>query len=121
MFAYRNQEHPSLENPIHLIIFLLAILFYSVLFAGVAIEFPKGLIFGYIYLSLYALPLSIYLYFTRDRLQIHPQNSWRSIINRGQRLVLQFYLGSYVLAFIIMIGWSGKYGIQSREDAGVPL
>jgi hypothetical protein len=39
----------------------------------------------------------------------------------GCRLVLQYYLLSYLIALLIMLGYIAKYGFQDRASAGIPL
>ncbi|EIE86936.1 hypothetical protein RO3G_11647 [Rhizopus delemar RA 99-880] len=112
LFVYRNQIHGPLPTPTR-IVWCIGSLVYGLLVAGVAIEFPNGLIVGLIYSVVIALVAVAMLLFNKRNL---PKGG---LFTMGRRMVIQFYLGSCVVGFIIIIIWIGKFGLLNRKAAGI--
>nr|CAG8439423.1 9652_t:CDS:2 [Entrophospora candida] len=51
ILAFRNQIHIEIKSKIYLTLWIFSAFFYSLLLAGVSIEFPKGTIVGLIYMG----------------------------------------------------------------------
>jgi len=109
VWLYKSDIHPPLQSIREKVAFLAASLVYSFDIAGVAIEFPSGLIVGLIFLGLYAVPLGIYTYKTGE------------LFSMGRRLILQFFLLAYSISLIWIIIYIGMVGgIEDRKAAGYP-
>ncbi|KAI7866822.1 hypothetical protein BDF14DRAFT_1808254 [Spinellus fusiger] len=112
LFVFRNQVHGPLPKSTTAL-WILGSIGYGLLLAGVAIEFPVGLIVGLVYtLFLSTVCLCIILVNKRNI----PKGG---LLTMGRRMVPQFYLGACAIGFVIIIGWIGKYGLQNRKAAGV--
>lgn len=112
LFVFRNQVHGPLPTTTK-VIWCLGSLVYGLLIAGVAIEFPHGLIVGLIYSVVIGLA-------TLTMLLLNKQNLTQGgLFTMGKRMVIQFYLGSCIVGFIIIIIWIGKYGLLNRKAAGL--
>ncbi|CAO3620741.1 unnamed protein product [Cunninghamella blakesleeana] len=112
IFAFRNEIH----GPIYLrtkIVFIIGLIIYGLLIAGVAIEFPYGLYFGLVYTVVIGLICFLGIAVNRNGL------NRGGLFGIGKRLVLQFYLGACIIGLIIIIIWIGIYGFKNRLDAGV--
>jgi hypothetical protein len=113
LFAFRNQVHGPLPLMTR-IVWCVGSIFYGLLLAGVAIEFPKGLIVGLIYTLVIGTVCIMMMVFNRQNL---PKGG--GIFTMGRRMVIQFYLGACVLGLIIIIIWIAKFGMLNRKAAGV--
>ncbi|CAO3695088.1 unnamed protein product [Rhizopus stolonifer] len=112
LFVFRNQVHGPLPTTTK-VIWCLGSLVYGLPIAGVAIEFPHGLIVGLIYSVVIGLA-------TLTMLLLNKQNLPKGgLFTMGKRMVIQFYLGSCIVGFIIIIIWIGKYGLLNRKAAGL--
>lgn len=112
MFAFRNQIHGPLPKSTR-IIFSIGIVLYSLLLAGVAIEFPKGLIVGLVYTIVIGLICVSMIIF-------NPHNLPRGgLFTMGRRMVLQFYLAACVIGLAIIIIWIAIFGMVNRKASGV--
>ena len=75
--------------------------------AGVAIEFPSGLIVGLVYLGVYAVPLTVYTFKTGD------------LFSKGKRPVLQSFILSYGVSLILILIYIAVVGgFKNRKAAG---
>lgn len=114
LFAFRNQIHGPLPTTTK-IVWCLGIIFYGLLLAGVAIEFPYGTIVGLVYTILIGLVCIAMMVF-------NPRGLRRGgLLTMGRRMVIQFYLGACVIGLIIIIIWIGKFGFENRKSAGVAV
>lgn len=112
LFAFRNQVHGPLPT-ITKAIWCIGSIVYGLLLAGVAIEFPQGLIVGLVYtIVIGSICISMMLF---NQLNL-PRGG---IFTMGKRMVIQFYLGACVLGLLIIIIWIGKFGFLNRKAAGI--
>ncbi len=86
----------------------------GLLIAGACIEFPSGIIVGYIYLGL-VLVWSIY-YLSHNETSVMWQEEF---FKTNKRPIFMSFVWSYIIAFIIMIIWCCIYGVKSRSQAGL--
>lgn len=112
LFAFRNQVHGPLPRATT-IVWCIGIVFYGLLLAGVAIEFPAGLIVGLVYTIVIGGICIAMMLFNQKGL------SRGGLLTMGRRMVLQFYLGACILGLVIIIIWLGIYGFKNRNAAGV--
>lgn len=112
LFAFRNQIHGPLPT-ITRIVWCIGVVFYGLLLAGVAIEFPHGLIVGLVYSIVIGLVCVLMIVFNRKGLKRG------GLFTMGRRMVLQFYLGACILGLIIIIIWIAIFGLVNRKAAGV--
>lgn len=114
LFAFRNQVHGPLPI-VTKVVWCLGSIIYGLLLAGVAIEFPHGLIVGLVYTIVIGLICIFMMVFNRKNL---PRGG---LFTMGRRMVIQFYLGACILGLIIIIIWIGKYGLLNRKAAGIAV
>lgn len=114
LFAFRNQVHGPLPI-VTKIVWCLGSIIYGLLLAGVAIEFPQGLIVGLVYTIVIGMICIAMMVFNRKNL---PKGG---LLTMGRRMVIQFYLGACVLGLLIIIIWIGKYGLLNRKAAGIAV
>jgi hypothetical protein len=112
LFAFRNQVHGPLPLTTKVVWFIGSI-FYGLLIAGIAIEFPHGLIVGLVYTLVIGLLCILMMLLNRKNL---PKGG---MFTMGRRMVIQFYLGACVVGLIIIIVWIGKFGLSNRKAAGI--
>lgn len=112
LFAFRNQVHGPLPT-ITKIVWCVGVIFYGLLLAGVAIEFPHGLIVGLVYTIVIGLICALMMVLNRKGLKRG------GLFTMGRRMVPQFYLGACILGLIIIIIWIAKFGLLNRKAAGV--
>lgn len=112
LFAFRNQVHGPLPT-ITKIVWCVGVIFYGLLLAGVAIEFPHGLIVGLVYTIVIGLICVLMMVLNRKGLKRG------GLFTMGRRMVPQFYLGACILGLIIIIIWIAKFGLLNRKAAGV--
>ncbi|KAI9276594.1 hypothetical protein BY458DRAFT_433409 [Sporodiniella umbellata] len=112
LFVFRNQVHEPLSKTTK-IVWCLGTLVYGLLIAGVAIEFPHGLVVGLIYSIVIGLVTLSMMLFNKRNL---PKGG---LFTMGKRMVIQYYLGSCIVGFVIIIIWIGKYGLLNRKAAGI--
>ncbi|KAI8987263.1 hypothetical protein BDF20DRAFT_814859, partial [Mycotypha africana] len=112
IFAFRNQIHGPLPLATK-IVWCIGTIVYGLLLAAVAIEFPKGLIVGVVYTIVLAVACTSLILLKRQRL---PRGG---LFTMGRRMVIQFYLGACIIAFVIIIIWIGKFGLLNRKAAGI--
>ncbi|CAO3676812.1 unnamed protein product [Rhizopus stolonifer] len=111
LFVFRNQIHGPL--PTTKIVWCLGSFIYGLLIAGVAIEFPQGLIVGLIYTVVIGSITVIMLLFNHQNL---PKGG---LLTMGRRMVIQFYLGACIVGFFIIVIWIGKFGFLNRKAADI--
>jgi hypothetical protein len=88
-------------------LWLLAALLYGLCIGFVSIQFIKGSIVSFCLTIIYGFCiLGTYLY-TQER------KDWKLF---GKRVVIQYYIISYIVALIITIGWVAKNGLVSRNE-----
>ena len=114
LFAFRNQVHGPLPI-VTKVVWCIGSIIYGLLLAGVAIEFPQGLIVGLVYTIVIGFICIAMMIFNRKNL---PRGG---LFTMGRRMVIQFYLGACVLGLIIIIIWIGKYGLLNRKAAGIAV
>lgn len=114
LFAFRNQVHGPLPT-VTKVVWCIGSVIYGLLLAGVAIEFPQGLIVGLVYTIVIGFICIAMMIFNRKNL---PRGG---LLTMGRRMVIQFYLGACVLGLIIIIIWIGKYGLLNRKAAGIAV
>ena len=92
---------------------------YALLLAGVAIDFPSGLIVGLVFCIIYGFGLvGSYLYRTHFKAGIQHNGIIINTSTLGSRPILHYFLLSYLLAVIIMILWIITVGgVKSRSQA----
>ena len=112
LFAFRNQLHGPLPT-ITRVVWCVGIVFYGLLLAGVAIEFPQGLYVGIGYTILMSFVCVAMIVFNRHNLDKG------GLFTMGRRMVLQFYLSSCLLGLLVIVIWIGIFGFQNRKAAGV--
>ncbi|KAG1441381.1 hypothetical protein G6F56_011510 [Rhizopus delemar] len=113
LFVFRNQTHGPLLTTTTKIVWCLGSLVYGLLIAGVAIEFPQGLILGLIYTVVIGSITVIMLLLNHQNL---PKGG---LLTMGRRMVIQFYLGACIVGFFIIVIWIGKFGLLNRKAAGI--
>lgn len=86
----------------------------SFLIAGACIEFPAGIIVGYIYLGL-VIMWSIYYLSTNEASVLWHEE----FIKTEKRPIFMSFLWSYMAAFAIITIWCIIHGTKSRSEAGV--
>ncbi|KAI8087834.1 uncharacterized protein B0P05DRAFT_465276 [Gilbertella persicaria] len=112
LFAFRNQLHGPLPKTTQTV-WCIGIIFYGLLLAGVAIEFPVGLYVGLAYTIVIGLICILIMV-------LNPLNLKRGgLLTMGRRMVIQFYLGACVIGLLVIIIWIGIYGFKNRKAAGV--
>ncbi|KAI8384218.1 uncharacterized protein BYT42DRAFT_592591 [Radiomyces spectabilis] len=114
LFAFRNQIHGPFQRKT-LTVWLLGIVMYGLLLAGVAIEFPWGLYVGLAYTIIISAICLIMMVYNRQGLK---NGGLRTM---GRRMVLQYYLGACVIGFIVIIIWLAIFGFKNRKAAGVAV
>ncbi|KAI8641265.1 hypothetical protein BD408DRAFT_418442 [Parasitella parasitica] len=114
LFAFRNQIHGPLPS-VTKAVWCIGSVIYGLLLAGVAIEFPHGLIVGLVYTIVIGLICVFMMVFNRKNL---PRGG---LFTMGRRMVIQYYLGACVLGLVIILIWIGKYGLLNRKAAGVAV
>ncbi|KAL0092461.1 hypothetical protein J3Q64DRAFT_1719061 [Phycomyces blakesleeanus] len=112
IYVFRNQVHGPLPK-FPKIVWALGSFIYGLLLAGVAIEFPAGLIVGLVYTTVIG-SICVATILLNKRSLPHG-----GLLTMGRRMVPQYYLGSCVVGLIIIIGWLGKYGFKNRKESGV--
>lgn len=112
LFAFRNQIHGPLPKNTQTV-WCIGIIIYGLLLAGVAIEFPEGLIVGLVYtLVIGFICISLMIF--------NPHNLPRGgLFTMGRRMVIQFYLGACIIGLVIIIIWIAIFGMVNRKAAGV--
>jgi hypothetical protein len=109
MVAHVEQVHAELNTRWEWAIFITASILYGLLFAATSINFPGGLTVGFILIALVAVPFSIYLYRSIDesieKISRVYFGRHRFLFSKGKKLVVQFYLLSYLVSLIVMIIW----------------
>jgi hypothetical protein len=127
MWAYRFERHSPLRERKEWALFYAACVFYAIIFAGVAVNFPAGLTVALTWLAIYAVPLAAWLYRQKDNQAIAPngflRRFWRPclLFSPGKCLVLQYYLASYALSFVIIVIYLIVFGYKDRASAGIAL
>lgn len=112
LFAFRNQLHGPLPLMTK-IVWIIGTLFYGLLIAGIAIEFPSGLIVGLSYTLVIGTICILMMLLNRKNL---PKGG---LFTMGRRMVIQYYLGACTLGLLIIIIWIGKFGLLNRKAAGI--
>lgn len=112
LFAFRNQIHGPLPTTTKTI-WCIGSIVYGILLAGVAIEFPQGLIVGLVYTIVLGIICILIIL-------LNPLNLPKGgLLTMGRRMVIQFYLGSCIVGLFIIIIWIGKFGLLNRKAAGI--
>lgn len=131
MWAYRDQDMPNLTTWGSYIVFLASSFLFSLMFAGVCVNFPAGLIVGLIWLAIYALPWTVWLWLQRTsdlpnttwnwdrRYQVFARN--RLLFSPGRRLIPQYYLLSYAMSLVWIVIYICIFGFKDRASAGISL
>lgn len=111
-WAYRHTmiHQGGLKTIRHRALWCMAIILYTIIISGVAIQFPWGLAAALVFLVVYGFGVvGLYVYRLEGSVR-WALGSW------GKRPVLQYFLWSYVLSFIIVIAWIAKNkGFESRN------
>ncbi|CAG8472672.1 16189_t:CDS:2 [Funneliformis mosseae] len=108
LFAYRRQKHDGLDSLKGIIWWILGGILFGILYASVAIEFPRGPLLVIIYVLVIGIPLSIFLF-----------NS-KVMFSKGRRLVLQSYLIGYATTLVIVLIWVAAVGgFKDRKSVGL--
>lgn len=115
LYAFKDLKAPSLGlTRTSKTLLTLSSLGYGVLIAGVAIDFPSGLIVGLIYVLLGLILLSIYLY------HLHRvQQDSSALQGYGSRPVLHHFVLSYLWGLVFMviwIAWNGGFVTRSHSS-----
>lgn len=114
MLAYRSVQHPPLCSRTDWALFITGTIFYGLMYAGIAVNFPSGLIVGFVWLAVYAVPWSVWLW--RRRV-----GGKRLLFSKGQSLIPQFYLLSYLIGLVVIIIYICIFGFKDRASAGISL
>ncbi|KAJ3031840.1 hypothetical protein HDV00_008113 [Rhizophlyctis rosea] len=110
-YIYRDINHPRLSSWPDRTLWILATIFYGLTIGAVAIEFPYGAIVALVLILVWGfLIVGGYLW------KIGGGREW------GRRFVLQYYVWSYALGLVIVVGWViHAKGFKNREEAGVEV
>lgn len=128
MLAYKDQVHPRLDTFKEKIFFFAASSIFGLVFGGIAINFPAGLIVGPLWIVLYALPWTCLMWSKRtENDRIFKTFKWdtqwqifsgdRELWALGRRLVIQHYLFAYVVALFVIVLFLCIFGF--KIEAGV--
>lgn len=113
--VYKNEIQTDESNfKIRVFVFLISII-RGLLISGACIEFPSGIIVGYIYLGLVII-WSLYHLYSNPISDIAWQ---KELIKTEKRPVWMSFTWSYLVAFFIIIIWSCIYGTKTRSQAGL--
>jgi hypothetical protein len=115
LWAFRSHcvhTEDDLLTPKTRCMLVVASLIYGLLIAGVAIDFPSGLIVGLLYVILYGFCcVGGYLYI------LHKNGVTDVYIVGKRRPVIQYFLLGYLVAFVIIILWIIAIGgIKNRSQ-----
>jgi len=117
VYAYRNTKAPQLGLTRNgKILLTLSSLAYGVLLAGVAIDFPSGLIVGLLYTVLYGIcGIGGYMYHQYRNV------GDKGVIGFGNRPVLHHFFFGNLWGFCFLIAWIGYAGglkTRSQQTGG---
>jgi hypothetical protein len=113
--VYYNETYTEESTlKIRLLVFLTSMI-RGLLISGACIEFPFGIILGYIYLGI-VVTWSIYHLYSN---QLHNVSWQEEFIVTEKRPVWMSFTWSYIVAFTILVIWSCIYGTKSRSQAGL--
>jgi hypothetical protein len=102
LWAYRSHclSGGQKLSPMTRVVLVAAAILYGLLIAGVAIDFPSGVIVAFVYLILYGIfGVGGYLVYLR-------KTGIQNILTTGRRPVVQYFLLSYCVALFIVIIWT---------------
>ena len=114
--AYRHHTLPDgvTFNRTCSVMLAFAAMIYALLIAGVAVDFPAGVVVGLIYTFVYGI-VGIGLYFRFLRKSLGEGG-----LRFGQRPVLNYFIMSYSIAFCLIILWIiVARGVKDRNGNGV--
>ncbi|KAJ3298015.1 hypothetical protein HK104_011239 [Borealophlyctis nickersoniae] len=108
-YVYRNVEAPAFDNWKDRTLWILATVLYGLTIGSVAIEFPKGSIVALVLILVYGFGILGTVLWRKGGALV-----W------GRRYVLQYYVMSYIIGLVIVIGWIiYAKGFNNREESGV--
>jgi hypothetical protein len=106
-YSFRNFVVQSRMGYKHQLIWVLAAIVYGLSIGSVAAQFIKGTIVSLVLCIGYGLGiLGTFLYRCEGK-------NWNCI---GRRIVIQYYILSYVIGLVITIGWIAAKGFNSRNE-----
>eukprot|EP01012_Entosiphon_sulcatum_P026049 TRINITY_DN3144_c0_g2_i1.p1 TRINITY_DN3144_c0_g2~~TRINITY_DN3144_c0_g2_i1.p1 ORF type:complete len:321 (-),score=30.93 TRINITY_DN3144_c0_g2_i1:3-965(-) len=104
ILGHWDDRHPRLHSFPARIVFTLGAVVNGLIIAAVAVQYPRGIIVVFVYLCIFPALLAFCLHRTGD------------LFTDGVRRVPQWYLLSWVIAFVIVIIYAGVKHFTSRED-----
>ncbi|KAJ3052990.1 hypothetical protein HK097_005256 [Rhizophlyctis rosea] len=110
-YVYRDVSHPSFDNAKDRTLWILATILYGLTVGAVAINFPYGSAVALVLILVWGFGfVGGYLW------RIGGGRVW------GKRFVLQYYLASYCIGLVIVIGWIiHAKGFKNREETGLDV
>ncbi|KAJ3180695.1 hypothetical protein HDU87_001808 [Geranomyces variabilis] len=113
-WSFRDQTaQPGRWRPATRALWTVSVLAYGLIIGAVAIEFPRGSIVALLLCIVWLGGVGTYL------VRSEGKRGWYVL---GSRYVLQYYVASYAVALVIVLGWVAHVkGFGNREDAGVQL
>ncbi|KAJ3164836.1 hypothetical protein HDU88_005048 [Geranomyces variabilis] len=113
-WSFRDRtSQPGRWRPATRALWTVSVLAYGLIIGAVAIEFPRGSIVALVLCILSLGGVGTYL--------VRCEGT-QSCFVLGTRYVLQYYVASYAVALVIVLGWVAHVkGFGNREDAGIKL
>ncbi len=115
-YLYKDFKAPHTGLPIRTkIVLIITSILFALLIAGVAADFPSGLIVALVFLILYGLGVvGGYVFY------LHRYVKEKNALVFGSRPFLHHFLLSYVLAlFFVLIYIASVGGLSTRSEAGI--